>query len=226
MRPGTPTTTDRDLDAEGFLPTEWTNIATHGVGLALSIAGLAILVVLASRYGSARHVVACSIYGTTLVVLYLASTAYHTVQAPRAKRVLQVIDHSAIYLLIAGTYTPFTLVALRGPWGWSLFGVVWSLALLGVLFKLFFTGRLRILSVVLYLAMGWLSLVAIKPLVANLSAAALAWLFGGGAAYTLGVIFFAWKRIPHHHAIWHVFVMIGSICHFISVMYFIIPADK
>ena len=226
MRHGTPTTTDRDLDTEGFLPSELANTATHGVGLGLSIAGLATLVVLASRYGSALHIVASSIYGTTLVALYLSSTAYHTVQAPRAKRVLQVIDHSAIYLLIAGTYTPFTLVALRGPWGWSLFGVVWGLALLGVLFKLFFTGRLRILSVVLYLAMGWLSLVAIKPLVATLSAAALAWLFGGGAAYTLGVIFFAWKRVPHHHAIWHVFVMIGSVCHFISVMYFIIPASK
>jgi hemolysin III len=226
MKSGTQTAPSQDLDDEGFLSTELTNTATHGVGLGLSIAGLAILVVLATKYGSARHVVACSIYGATLVTLYLASTLYHTVQAPRAKRVLQIIDHSAIYLLIAGTYTPFTLVTLRGPWGWSLFGVVWVLALLGVMFKLFFTGRLRILSVVLYLAMGWLAMVAIKPLVTTLSPAGLVGLFGGGAAYTMGVIFFGWKRIPHHHAIWHVFVMVGSVCHFLTVMYCVIPGAR
>jgi hemolysin III len=216
-------TPPRSRPAPGFLSTELTNGVTHGVGLGLSIAGLAVLVVLAARFGTARHVVACSVYGVTLVLLYLASTLYHSVQAPRAKHVLRIIDHAAIYLLIAGTYTPFTLVTLRGPWGWSLFGVVWGMALAGIVFKIFFVDRWGALSVAVYVGMGWLAVFAVKPLMATLSTAGLAWLFAGGLAYTLGLIFYAWERIPHHHAIWHVFVMVGSACHFFSVMYFVLP---
>ena len=214
---------DRLPADRGFLSTELANTATHGVGLGLSIAGLAILVVLASKNGTAWHVVACSIYGATLVILYLASTLYHSVHSPGARRWLRVFDHAAIYLLIAGTYTPFTLVTLRGPWGWSLFGVVWGLAGLGVLFKLFFVGKMRILSIAVYLGMGWLALIAIKPLLTSLTAAGVVLLFGGGLAYTAGVVFYAWKRIPHHHAIWHLFVMLGSLCHFFAVMFLVLP---
>ena len=164
----------------GFLSTELTNTATHGIGLGLSIAGLAILVVLASKYGTARHVVACSIYGGTLVTLYLASTLYHSAVDPKAKHVLRIIDHSAIYLLIAGTYTPFTLVTLKGAWGWTLFAVVWSVAILGIVSKVFLTGKLKVLSVAVYLGLGWLSVVAVKPLLATLSPAGVAWLLAGG----------------------------------------------
>ena len=222
---GQPAAADVDGDPidHGFLSTELANTATHGVGLGLSIAGLAILVVLASKYGTARHIVACSIYGATLVLLYLASTLYHSVHLPRAKRALAILDQAAIYLLIAGTYTPFTLVTLRGGWGWSLFGVIWGLAVLGILHKLLFSGRMKIVSPAVYLGMGWLCLIAIKPILTSLPAVGVVGIFGGGLAYTVGVVFWAWERIPHHHAIWHLFVMLGSACHFFSVMFFVIP---
>ncbi len=208
----------------GLLSTELANGITHGVGLLLSQLGLVILVVMAVSRGSARHVVACSIYGSTLVLLYLASTLYHSIHAPRAKRVLRLIDHISIYLLIAGTYTPFTLVTLRGGWGWTLFGVIWGLALVGTVFKLFIPpGRWEFVSVALYLAMGWTAIVAIKPLHEQLSTGGLIWIFAGGAAYTLGVVFYCWESIRHHHAIWHVFVMLGSACHFFAVMFYVLP---
>ena len=207
----------------GFLNTELINGVTHGVGFLLSIAGLVVLVVLAASRGGARHVVACSVYGSTLILLYLASTLYHSVTAPRAKQVLRLIDHIAIYLLIAGTYTPFTLLTLRGGWGWSLFGVIWGLAIVGSVFKILFIGRFRKTSVVIYLLMGWLVVVGLKPLLASLPLAGFVWLMAGGAAYTLGVVFYAWKSLPHHHAIWHVFVMLGSTCHFFAVMWHTLP---
>jgi len=207
----------------GFLNTELINGVTHGVGFLLSIAGLVVLVVLAASRGGARHVVACSVYGSTLILLYLASTLYHSVTAPRAKLVLRLIDHIAIYLLIAGTYTPFTLLTLRGGWGWSLFGVIWGLAIAGSVFKILFIGRFRKTSVVIYLLMGWLVVVGLKPLLATLPLGGFVWLMAGGAAYTLGVVFYAWKSLPHHHAIWHVFVMLGSTCHFFAVMLYTLP---
>jgi hemolysin III len=207
----------------GFLNTELINGVTHGVGFLLSIAGLVVLVVLAASRGGARHVVACSVYGSTLTLLYLASTLYHSVTAPRAKQVLRLIDHIAIYLLIAGTYTPFTLLTLRGGWGWSLFGVIWGLAIVGSVLKILFIGRFRKTSVVIYLLMGWLLMVGLKPLLASLPLAGFVWLMAGGAAYTLGVVFYAWKSLPHHHAIWHVFVMLGSTCHFFAVMLHTLP---
>jgi hemolysin III len=200
------------------------NSLTHGVGLGLSIAGLAVLVVLAARDGSTVHIVACAIYGATLTLLYLASTLYHGIPAPRAKRVLRLIDHSAIYLLIAGTYTPFALVSLRGAWGWSLFGVIWGLALLGILYKLFLIGRHPVAGVLIYTGMGWLALVAIRPLAASLGSGGMLWLLAGGIAYTTGLLFYAWKSLPHHHALWHLFVMAGSACHFFAVMFHVLPA--
>jgi len=207
----------------GFLTTELINGVTHGVGFLLSIVGLVVLVVLAASRGDARHVVACSVYGVTLILLYLASTLYHSITAPRAKVVLRLIDHIAIYLLIAGTYTPFTLLTLRGGWGWSLFGVIWGLALAGSLFKILFIGRFPKASVAFYLMMGWLVVVGLKPLLASLPLGGFVWLMAGGAAYTVGVVFFAWESLPHNHAVWHVFVMLGSACHFFAVMLYTLP---
>ena len=202
---------------------EIANAITHGIGLLLSIAGFAVLFVLAAVRGTAWHIVACSIYGATLIGLYAASTLYHAVISPQVKRALRIFDHSAIYLLIAGTYTPFLLVSLRGPWGWSLFGVSWGLALAGVLFKLWFVERFAILSTAVYIAMGWLVVIAAKPVITHLPVTAIIWLLAGGLAYTGGVIFFAAKRIPYSHAIWHLFVLAGSICHYFAVLSTVIP---
>src|SRR4029077_874496 len=192
---------------------EIANAITHVIGLLLSIAGFVVLLALAALRGTAWHIVACSIYGATLICLYTASTLYHAVISPRVKRALRIFDHSAIYLLIAGTYTPFLLVSLRGPWGWSLFGVIWGLALVGVLFKFWFVERFAILSTAVYIAMGWLVVIAPKPVITHLPLTAIIWLLAGVLAYTGGVIFFAAKRIPYSHAIWHLFVLAGSICH-------------
>jgi hemolysin III len=202
---------------------EIANAITHGIGLLLSIAGFVVLLVLAALRGTAWHVVACSVYGATLICLYTASTLYHAVISPRVKRALRIFDHSAIYLLIAGTYTPFLLVSLRGPWGWSLFGVIWGLALVGVLFKFWFVERFAILSTALYIAMGWLVVIAAKPVITHLPLTAIIWLLAGGLVYTGGVIFFAAKRIPYSHAIWHLFVLAGSICHYFAVLSTVIP---
>jgi hemolysin III len=202
---------------------EVANTITHGIGLLLSIVGFVVLLVLAALRGTAWHIVACSIYGATLICLYTASTLYHAVISPRVKRALRIFDHSAIYLLIAGTYTPFLLVSLRGPWGWSLFGVIWGLALAGVLFKFWFVERFVILSTAVYIAMGWLVVIAAKPVITHVPFTALIWLLAGGLAYTGGVIFFAAKRIPYSHAIWHLFVLAGSICHYFAVLSTVIP---
>ena len=202
---------------------ELANSITHGIGLLLATAGMVVLVVLASLHGTARHIVTCSIYGSTLVFMYAASTVYHSVRGPRVKHVLRIIDHGAIYLLIAGTYTPFTLVQLRGGWGWTLFGLVWGLTVVGIAWKAIFIRRFAIVGVVIYVLMGWMVVIATKPLLARVPPGAIAWLFAGGIAYTGGIIFFASKRIPHHHAIWHVFVLIGSVCHYIAVLLYVVP---
>ena len=203
---------------------ELINSITHGAGVALSIAGLAVLVTLAALKGTAWHIVGCSVYGATLVLLYTASTLYHSMRSPRVKRFFRIIDHAAIYLLIAGTYTPFTLVNLRGGWGWTLFGLVWGLAVLGVLFKIFFVDRFPIASTTVYILMGWLAVIAIKPLLAAVPSGGILWLLAGGLAYTLGVVFFAWEKIPYNHAAWHVFVLTGSICHYFAVLFYVLPA--
>ena len=195
--------------------------AIHGVGMLLSMAGLVALVLIARRTGDPVHVVACSIYGLTLILLYLASTLYHSLPFPRVKPVLRVLDHSAIYLLIAGTYTPFTLISLRGGWGWTLFGLVWAMALLGIALKIAAIGRFRWLSMALYLSMGWLALIALGPLLRAISAGGVELLVLGGVSYTLGTVFYGWRRLPYHHAVWHAFVLAGSVLHFFAVLLYV-----
>lgn len=202
---------------------EIANATIHGIGALLSIAGLVLMVVFAALRGTAMHVVAVSIFGATLVLLYLASTIYHAITNERAKRVLQILDHSAIYLLIAGTYTPFTLVAVGGAFGWTVFGIVWGMAAAGIVFKAFFTGRYEIVAVGMYLVMGWLVVFAIKPLWTAMDPWGLAWLGLGGLSYTAGVVFYAWHRLPFAHSIWHLFVLGGSICHFFAVLFHVVP---
>ena len=198
---------------------------THGVGIVLSIAGLAVLVAFAALRGDSWHVVSCSVFGATLVLNYTASTVYHAIPGTfaRAKRVLRVLDHSAIFLLIAGTYTPFCLVNLRGPWGWTLFGVVWGLAVLGIVFKATLLGRLKVLSVVAYVAMGWLVLVAARPLSRTVAIGGIVLLVAGGLAYTAGVAFYAATRLKYHHAVWHFFVLSGSALHYFAVLFYVVP---
>jgi len=190
---------------------------THGVGAALSVVGLVLLVVRAVRAGDPWSVVSFAIFGATLVLLYTASTIYHALRPPRARRVFRVLDHAAIYLLIAGTYTPFLLVSLRGPWGWSLFGIVWGLAVGGVLFKAFCAGRFRLLSTLIYLGMGWLCVTTVVPLLRAVPAPGLLWLLAGGLAYSGGTVFYLWRRLRYHHALWHVCVLAGSLCHYWAV---------
>lgn len=202
---------------------ELANTITHAVGVALSIAGLVLLVVRAAMAGNAWQVVSFSIFGSSLILLYLASTLYHGFTSKRVKAVLRIFDHSAIYLLIAGTYTPFLLVTLRGPWGWSLFGVIWGLAVAGITFKIIFGPKYELVSTAFYLLMGWVVIIAIKPLLAALPTAGFIWLLGGGLAYSLGVIFFVWEKLPFNHAIWHGFVMTGSSLHFFAVLFYIAP---
>src|SRR5688500_15537030 len=198
---------------------EIANAVTHGAGLLASIAALPVLILAALNRQDVWQIVGGAVFGATLVMLYLASTIYHALPVSRAKRVLRVIDHSAIYLLIAGTYTPFTLGALRGPWGWTLLGTIWALALLGIAAKLTLGFRFPRLSTVLYIAMGWLVVIALQPLATRVSPAGLAWLVAGGLCYTGGVVFYATDtRIRYGHALWHLFVIAGSLCHFVAVL--------
>ncbi|GAB4396489.1 MAG: hemolysin III family protein [Anaerolineales bacterium] len=196
---------------------------SHGLGAVLSVAGLTLLVSLAVWFGDAYQVVGFSIYGGTLVLAYLASTLYHSFQNPRVKQVFKVFDHAAIYLLIAGTYTPFLLVAMRGVWGWTLLGLVWGLALLGVVFKVLFINRFQKVSVVGYVLLGWLSVVMLRELTLSLPSGGLWWLVAGGVAYTVGVIFYAMKRVRYMHAVWHLFVLAGSVCHYFAVLLYLAP---
>ncbi|HUV79160.1 MAG TPA: hemolysin III family protein [Desulfobacterales bacterium] len=202
---------------------DFANSIIHGVGFILSIIGMCVLIAFASIYGNAWHVVSCSIYGSTLVFLYTASTLYHSIQPAKAKRVLRVLDHSTIFLLIAGTYTPFTLVNLRGPWGWSLFGVIWALAVIGILFQTTMLRKGAVVSVAFYVTMGWVVVVAIKPMLSLVDTGGLVLLLLGGVAYTTGVVFYLWRQMPYNHAIWHVFVLAGSALHFFSILLYVIP---
>ena len=199
---------------------EIANSVTHGVAALASVAALPILLVVAISRRDPWQVVGGAIFGATLVMLYLASTLYHALPHPRAKRVFRVLDHSAIYLLIAGTYTPFALGALRGPWGWALLGAVWTLAALGITAKATLGFRFPRLSTAVYVAMGWLALIAVQPLLAHVGVAGLMWLLAGGLCYTAGVVFFAWERLRYGHMVWHLFVAAGSVCHFFAVLWY------
>jgi hemolysin III len=192
---------------------------SHGIGLLIGIAVLVLLVVFASLRKGVWEVVSVSIYGTTFILLYLGSTLYHSARDEKARRTLKVVDHSAIYLLIAGTYTPFALAPLRGALGWGIFGAIWGAALLGIFFKAFFTGRFKAVSLISYLFMGWFCVVAVKPLYRELNTAGFVFLVAGGLCYSVGAVFYAWKPLKWSHAIWHVFVLAGSLYHFFSVLY-------
>lgn len=202
---------------------EIANALTHGLGAMAALVGGSVMITLAAIYGDGWQLAAAIVYGITLLLLYLASTLYHAIPHPVAKARLKVFDHCAIYLLIAGTYTPFTLIGLRGPWGWGLFAAIWSIALAGIVFKLFFTGRFKLLSTLMYIAMGWLVVVAIKPLMSSVDAWTLGWLLAGGLFYTLGTFFYHRESIPYSHAIWHLFVVMGSVCHYVAVMRQVLP---
>ena len=195
---------------------------SHAVGFFLSLIALGFLVVRASISGNVLHVVSFTIFGVSLMVLYAASSLYHNAKQPEVRKRLKIFDHASIYVLIAGTYTPFTLVTLQGSAGWVIFGVSWGIALVGITLKLFFTGRYSIASTVMYVLMGWVIIFAIKPLVHNLSADGLFWLFLGGVAYTVGAVLYSIKKIKFNHAIFHLLVLIGSFCHFVSIYFYVL----
>jgi hemolysin III len=194
---------------------------THGMGVLLSIAGLVLLIVFAAMRGNVWNVVSFTIFGSSLIILYLASTLFHSIRQASINRILQRIDHSAIYILIAGSYTPFLLGPLRGAWGWTLFGIIWGLAILGILYKTFYFNRFTKLSTLIYIAMGWLVVIIFRQLLVSLSTATLIFLVSGGLSYTFGTIFYSWERLPFNHAIWHLFVLGGSICHFFAVIHIV-----
>jgi len=218
MRIRPATADDRDRPGE-----EIANSVTHGVGALLAFAGFVVLVVLAVRHGTAWHVVGCSIFGGTLLVLYTASTLYHSINHDRARPVLHVLDHSAIYLLIAGTYTPFMLVTLRGPWGWSLLAVVWAACVAGISLRAALGHRMRILHTALYVAMGWVGIVAFRPMLHGLGVNGLLFVVAGGLTYTIGLVFYGSQRLPYAHAVWHVFVLAGSALHYVAVVAYVLP---
>lgn len=202
---------------------ELANAVTHLLGVVLAVGGVPVLLTLAALYGTAREVSTFSVYSATLILTYLASTAYHaTAPHSRWKPVLRKLDHISVYLLIAGTYTPFMIVGIGGVWGWSLFGILWGLAAAGLVVKAFFGARFDVISTVAYILMGWAGLAAIVPMVEALEPVTLWLVFSGGAAYTLGALIYLWDRLPHNHAVWHVFCLAGSVLHFIGV-FFLIP---
>lgn len=199
------------------------NAITHGVGAVLALAGLVILAVAATLYGGPWHIVSFCVFGASLLTLYLCSTLYHSLGHGKAKAVFRKLDHAAIYLLIAGTYTPFALVALHGPVGWTVFWVIWALAVVGIICEQLFTERVEILVTSFFLVMGWLSLLAVRPLMAALPAPAIGWLLVGGVMYSVGAVVYLMERMPYNHAVWHLFVLAGSAAHFVAVLLYVLP---
>lgn len=203
---------------------ELVNVVSHAIGLVLGIAGFVLLMARATRFGDALHIASFAVFGGSLIALYTASTLYHSSRDELRRARLRTLDHSAIYLLIAGTYTPFTLVTLEGPVGWTMFGITWGMAAVGITMKLFFTGRYDLLSTLMYLFMGWVMLFAVKPLVDVFPGVGIAWLAAGGIAYSLGAVCYSFKRMPFGHATFHLLVLCGSACHFVAVYFFVVPA--
>ena len=197
------------------------NVYSHAIGLLLSIVGLFFLLIRSLQHGDLLHILSFSIYGISLVVLYSASTFYHNTKDAKLRSRMRIFDHASIYVLIAGTYTPFTLITLNGTLGWVLFSIVWGFAFIGIILKFFFTGRFNIISTLMYVFMGWIAIFAINPLIENLAEKGLYWLVAGGAFYTVGAILYAIKKIKFNHAIFHILVLLGSICHFISVYFYV-----
>lgn len=200
------------------------NAVTHGIGVVLAVFGLILLVVKSAASGKALYIVSTAIFGITMILLYTISTLYHSLTSERAKNVFKILDHSSIFLLIAGTYTPFTLLVLKGSWGWSIFGIVWGLAVTGIVIESIFIKKLKFLTLILYLSMGWIIIVALKPLIRSISPGGLHWLIAGGVFYTFGIIFYVMKKIKYTHGIWHLFVLFGTSCHFFAVYYYVIPS--
>ncbi len=199
------------------------NIISHAIGFILSIVALVLLVTHAILLGDVWQIVSFSIFGASLIILYAASTFYHSAKKSELRNRLKIMDHASIYVLIAGTYTPFTLVTLKGTIGWVLFGISWGLAVTGIILKLFFTGKYDLISTIMYVLMGWVIVFAIKPLIYNLTLEGLLWLFAGGISYTIGAIIYSIKKIKFNHAIFHMFVLFGSFCHFMSVFFYVLP---
>jgi hemolysin III len=199
------------------------NIVSHAVGFVFSMVALVLLVARAIQHGNAWHIVSFSMFGSSLLILYAASTIYHCAQSAALRNRLNIIDHASIYVLIAGTYTPFTLVTLNGPTGWVIFGISWGMALTGLILKLFFTGKYDIISTIMYVFMGWIIVFAIKPLIHHLPLNGLLWLFAGGISYTMGAILYSIDKIKFNHAVFHLLVLIGSFCHFMSVFFYVLP---
>jgi len=213
----------KNIKRKQTLGEEIINAVLHGIGFGLAVAALVVLVVFAGMYGTVRHVVGFAIYGATLALLYLSSTLYHSFPEGKVKRVFRIFDHSSIFLLIAGTYTPITLIKLRSGLGWTIFGIVWGIAILGIISKVFWINKFSIFSTILYIAMGWLVVIALKPLLAALNRPSTVFLVVGGLLYTIGTIFYSWKNMKYTHAIWHLFVLAGSICHFFTI-FFLLPS--
>lgn len=201
------------------------NISSHAVGLVFSVVALVLLVMRAFNYGDVWHIVGAGVFGASLIILYASSTVYHSTVNSELRGRMRVVDHATIYVLIAGTYTPFTLVTLSGMTGWMIFGISWGMAFTGIMLKLFFTGRFELISTFMYVFMGWIIVFAIEPLINNLSPEGLFWLITGGIAYTLGAILYAIKKIKFNHAIFHIFVLLGSFCHFVSVYLYVLPGE-
>lgn len=212
----------RSVQTQHHLGDILANAITHGIGALLAILG-AVALIAASARGSARLIVSCSIFSATLVLVYVCSTLYHSLVRTRARHLFHILDHSAIYLLIAGTYTPFVLVTLRGPLGWTIFGIEWGLAIVGVVFKSFAVDRYQVASALVYLAQGWLVVVAAVPMAHALGLHGLLWLGGGGIAYTLGIVFFALDHRRYFHALWHIFVLAGSVAHYFAILFYVVP---
>ncbi|GIP39092.1 hemolysin III family protein [Paenibacillus sp. J31TS4] len=202
---------------------EIANAVTHGFGSVLSLAALVVLIVFAAIKGTAFHVVSFTIYGSAMLLLYLASTLVHAFPEGRAKNLLEIADHSMIYVFIAGTYTPLLFHVIQGPLGWTLFGIVWGVALFGIVFKSFFVSRFLYTSTILYIAMGWIIVLAWKPLTANLASGGVNLLVAGGILYTVGTVFYVWRSFPYHHAVWHLFVLGGSVLHFFAILLYVLP---
>lgn len=198
------------------------NVISHAIGLVLSVIALVLLVFYSSKYGNVKHIVSFSIYGASLIILYSASTFYHYSKTPKLRQRLNIFDHASIYILIAGTYTPFTLVVLTGWVGWAIFGIAWGLAITGIILKLFYTGKYDKISTIAYILMGWLIVFAIKPLINNFPLEGLMWLLAGGLFYTIGAVLYLMQSIKYNHAIFHIFVLLGSFSHFIAVFFYIL----
>ena len=220
----------REKETMSYVPSKYSfgeeiaNAVSHGIGALAGIAGLAVLTVAAATRGEgAWQVVPCVIYGVALVLMFTVSTLYHSFRNPRVKRVFRVLDHEMIFLMIAGSYTPFLLITLRGALGWTLFGIIWGIAAAGMVFEGFFTGRFRGASLALYLLMGWIIVFALKPLVAHMPSSGVRWLVAGGLCYTVGAVIYAFKKVPYHHGVWHLMVLAGSVCHYFAILWHVLP---